>query len=557
MALSSPKGGYTNMKNVIDAKHRFRTRLSAERPRILENYLEILKSQSQLPATDRPILAERLGAIAAQISHADPLKGARLLFNKAGWGDEKWQKRKRLIRLPGEIPSSPNRYGTYEASGATWARLASAAAELLAPNAMGTDLDREKQRVARSLLFGTTLIPGQLPHPSEAAHVSGLISEISDRISRQISRETRIQQFWETLRASPFTLQDDYSKAPFEGDQKFSATTVGQLRSKKDGWRGTFAKAPERMSTFDFDWAIPIVRIGALRRRYKGSILVPPPYLISAFLNPNSEEDLNKISNWYNQPYDNAEYNRKTRTGWLEMSVETTRSVYVQAYPRADGEVALWLSVNESFFDNLIPVMDDSSYDLTALAYKHEPLFVGAEPFEYDNSWATDSECRDCGLLRWPPWCRGLITDPYLWNDGVIGIRDMNYLYLHDHSDEERSCYWTARPPQWFYTDTGRFDEDPDGIGGWLDDESNHELQTNILINPAGLNFLPLIQVAEEPDVPCKPNTIADAILRNFLAEEEERLDRILCDQATLIAETGIRYHQERIDNYRSRLPNL
>src|SRR4051812_42089265 len=95
------------------------------------NIIDALRSTTRLPRVDRPIMAANLGRIAADLRPDTPLQGAREMFHQAWPGQEaKWDKRKRLLRLPGEPASNPGDDGAYDATGAAYLRLAEAAAEI-------------------------------------------------------------------------------------------------------------------------------------------------------------------------------------------------------------------------------------------------------------------------------------------------------------------------------------------------------------------------------------------------------------------------------------------
>jgi len=557
------------MPNVIDAMQRFAGQRGLMPPRApAEPFISRVRG-IKVPTSDRIILATRAGEIAARLNPNNPMEGAKRLFGCADWED-KWQKRKRLVRLPGEEPSPSEQYGAYEASGSTWAHLALAAARLLSPYAEGQGLLREQERIFRNMLLGTSLLPQEFAPPEQATRSVDLIAELASAVAKRIERETKLQDLWEILRVSPFTLcRNDDGDGTVPHGKELANLPNGLGRSWREGWN--FSNNTDGTINYG-DWSFPKVRVGVLRRRLAATILVPPPHLADALLAPDDGDWLNpgsgpheqRIIEWLSDNRAPGEFDPDKGFGWASMPIETTRSVYLEACPRDDGEIGLWLKVNEPLIDNFIPVLP--GVDLVDLAYRHEfgRRMFGDEPFQFEAGWTSDIMFRELGILEWPSWCREYIQDDKVWRHGIIGVRDTDELVGHDHADQERFSPWTAEPPNWFGPQARQEEHykdeadsfAPDGVGGWLDDTANRELKTALFMNTPDCTFHSLIAQEAGGDVPCRPGTIAESLLRN-LDCTTGRIDQIMIEQARLLVDSGMRFHQIRVDHYRSKIGKL
>jgi len=548
------------MRNVIDARDRFRRfldRQGADHARA--SLYSTLQGITHVPHDDRAIMASRMGDIASRLSPDHPLDGAKRLFEKA-WGGEKWQKRKRLIQLADEAHSSAGGYGAYEASGATWAALAKAAAALLNPHAEGAALEREQERLLRRLLLGTSLLPQHFTLPSEARQTADLIADLAGMLAQRIRKETNLQDLWQILKVSPFTLEPGHPETEIRSAKVDMASLAAKARWG-DGALGHFSRDVQRHGAYAYNWSYPIVRIGALRRRLCGDILVPPRHLADALLDPDdgvwgqpgSGPHERRILEWLKQPVVDSDYDPAKGYGWVTMPIETTRSVYLEACPRNDGEIGIWLKVSEPFIDNFIPQIPGA--DITRIAYEHLGLQPSGEPFSLEVDWTSDSKYRELGILAWPQWCKEFVHDDNLWRGGIIGVRDTEYLILADFAGVERDPHFTCDPPNWFGPEQRMRDENmPDGIGGWLDDTDNQELLSTLFANPDGVSFLPSIAQDADAAAPCRAGTIADALLRNVGCSDEERLDGLMIHQARAYVQAGTQFHGAELDRYRSKI---
>lgn len=89
------------MTNVVKFPGRATANMSdndiGEKDRILRQ-ATALREMPRIPLEDRPVLAANLGKLAQRVDPDNPLKGARQMFmDRAA---SKWDKRKRLLRLP-------------------------------------------------------------------------------------------------------------------------------------------------------------------------------------------------------------------------------------------------------------------------------------------------------------------------------------------------------------------------------------------------------------------------------------------------------------------------
>lgn len=549
------------MENVIDAQDRFpRQRDRCAAGPAVETISSKLKAMGRVPLDDRPTLATRLGELAVRLSPSSPIEGAKRIFTQASFG-EKWAKRKRLIRLPGEQESAAADYGAYEASGPTWATLASAAVKLLNPDAEGRVLERERERVLRNMALGTSLLPRDYVLPADAIHTSELIGELANAIGRRILNETQIQNLWDILKAAPFALERVYPETEISPAEIELAGPVVLAHWGNEAL-GFFSSNLQHAT----DWPFPIVRVGVLRKRLQGRLYIPPPHIRDAVRDPfdwtldQDGPNQVRISEWLeSEGVSDQEFDPDLGFGWVTMPIETTRSVYLQACPRGDSGIGLWLKVNEPFTDNFIPCVE--GIDLVRAAYDRRPPSTWwYEPFEL-----AEDDDTEFGILAWPTWCEGLIADPSLWRDGIIGVKDdTSSLYFEDFAGQDRSRRELMDPPDLIGLrerrqplEADHWDYTPDGIGGWIDDADNHELMAALFANPRGMHFQPLIAQDDANDVPCRPGTIAEALLRNVGCGLDDRLSGMMINQAHAFVQAGTQFHQMRVERYRAKINEL
>lgn len=148
---------------VVDATDRFNAGREQRKQHKRPTPLDSLRLTKRVICNDRAMLATRLGEVAARTAPDRPQAAAKKWFDQA-WQGDRWAKRKRLIRLPGEAAPDPRDEGAYVASGADWAALIEQAAKATYP-AEGSTAEKERERFARDMLRGSAFLPALSPVP--------------------------------------------------------------------------------------------------------------------------------------------------------------------------------------------------------------------------------------------------------------------------------------------------------------------------------------------------------------------------------------------------------
>ena len=238
---------------------------------------------------------------------------------------------------------------------------------------------------------------------------------------------------------------------------------------------------------------------------------------------------LNAIGGWTSPSGDHylpeTEFDPELGYGWKEMAVEQTREVYLQVRPRGTG-LGVWLSIEGDETDDFIP--QDHGVDITAISLsKREGWKVDFVPLTRPLGW-------EFYLLFWPEWIgdiyahrRPLLFDPPQAR-GIIGLVERDWVE------------WTG-----------------ERLEGWLDDAESRDVAAILFGGDPEVRFVPVIAQAEHVAVPCKPDTIAGALLRNLAVDGDMRVISQLLQRARVIADGGIAYHQAVLAAHQSMIDNL
>lgn len=539
--------------NVVDATERFGQR-ARERPVPLKP-IDILKGTKTVPIADRPILATHLGKLAAQIDPARPRSPAKRWFDLA-WQGDRWEKRKRYICFPGESPTDFRSEGAYVAKGTDWAALIEQAAIMQCPGE-GDTVERERHRVHRNLLRGTSYLPEPEAGPLEEIDAQGLIVEWTRKIAARIEENTLLERLWEALKATPFDVMsyrrepseysgyegDDYSHGPL-GAVAERAMEISRFRysddpndlyrfepikfQREEDW--TYAKFGS--SRGELDWAYPTLRLGLRGHSRRGRIFaVPNDFMLDLppLYHEDDEEYLkspdDRVMDWLiakglmtGKPYEKLpaiEFDVEKGYGWTNFSYELVESVWLDVRPKPDGSPGLWVRSWLSDLSRLYPL--DSGIDTLALEASSLPGPLDFLPMHIDSNDRYDSPYE---FLGWP--------DDARW--GSPSRRDMFKI-------------GGKLPPR---ARTGLIEiewEEIPGVDGWVDDIDNIEVQNLLFRNPIRVRFCPSVATDDLMPPPCRSGTIAATLITNAACEIQERIGSLLQTQAAALASAGLAFH--------------
>lgn len=504
------------MTTVIDAAEQFRPHVPRGADRILRKAGE-LRHTTRVALADRPILAENLGRLAARISPADPLDGARRMFG--GRDAAKWAKRKRLVRLPGESAGNPGDHGSYEGAGAAYVTLAEAAGALLAGRA---DAGERAQRDAlRELMLGTSWLPAFAPASAAERTVADLLARLSEQLGSAVLRDTRLGAFWALLETAPIALEpvDAITAANLHQNPAGTARVAPPELAALLGWGPHLAFAtPPRSEDAPWSsrWVEPVLPIGHVERRLTARLFVLPPGLARQVAPLPHTLLPDAVLSWLRGMGSDGEtlpevaWSPDVGHGWRTAELAILHTAALRLTRGADGQPRLRLELAGT----------DGGYPTFVLADHVSPDAVVARG-------ADEEVCVD--LSTGNAEFKGLFRPA--WADGTGDQGEL--LGLFDH--------WRDYPFEPEFGGT---------VDGWIDDG----LIGDLLLD-AGVAFHPSIE-APAMAAPCADGTVAAALLRN-VAGAGATIGQLLIERAHVIAEAGLRYQDALIDQYAAAIERM
>ncbi len=515
-------------------KHRARITLSQQ-----------LRGIARLPKEDRPVMAQNLGRMAASIDRENPLRGAKVIFDSTWPNDHtKWAKRKRLLRLVGEDLGDPQDYGTYDAAGATYLRLAEAVARHSGPFKDSDALQREIERRVTEMLWGTSLRGNTTPLDDSAIDARNLLTELATAIQSHIAA-TGITRLWEILKTSPFSprLMD---KDNLTEDENLQLIPIHDRNGKIFNYHDTETRFDGHV-LIAADWAYPRTQVGWLLKRVSGKMLILPDYICLNDIDADDPENpaVRQIEAWAREwndedpdeegwAYPSHDYEEALGHGWVSADFDIIYLVQAHIVPTQDGAPELYLflfcgSIDD--FDQVIPA------SITGNLLRTKQMKQILEKLRYD---------RDGWVLRY-------------------GIFDCypEFIWKADFGD---GPFWASSPAE-----PSRINLDsrlkPGQILGLLDIPGLSDLDGNkmslaefaqgdaaeILIGSDQYRFVSILDEAAGVPAPCRTNSIAASMFRNAALEDTDaRLSSLLERTARKLTMSGLEYHASLIEFYRS-----
>lgn len=527
--------------NIIDGAALFEARRQQKPKSILTK----LKGTTRVPRPDRLVLATNLGKLASELDQAKPGRPAKLWFNKS-WDGDRWQKRKRYICFPGETPPDPDDDGAFIASGSDWTKLIEAAATDRFPGE-GDTIERERERVYREILRGTTYLPRSESLPVTDGTARNLLFSLAQKILERLAQNSDLERLWDILKDTPF--------APLPWVERNADELLEQASLKAQNVISIHHPCIDELYRFalvpgPLIWSYPLLGLGLLGHQQEDTEIFVLPRslwseavafrddklqdkkdhqpvdvareLLSSWLTakglPTSQSELDDL----NLPYDDT-----AGYGWAPYSYEIPERVVLAVMPKPDGSPGLWLySCGREIYTSAYPIPD-----------KIDCLDIRAK-----EHWSSNPDL----------------------DFKVISSEDMGYhLMIHLGFDTKNAMAEEFSPtgpiPGLLRADfAAKWQEDDyPGVEGWLDDIDNAELQDFLFRNPVKTRFCPSISVDADTLSPCGKGTIAASLFGNVACPSEERILTQLCDQAEIIAASGLAYHQALIAHHQRLIENL
>lgn len=511
--------------NVIDGRRRFadlKTRRGNIQSR--ESLEQRIMRTARVPHEDKPIMAKNLGHLAARLDPQNPLNGAKAIFSRAEL-DALWEKRKRFIRLPNEECPLPTQGGEYGSSGATFARLALAAGDLLAPSRSDQTLASERARAIRILAQSTSLNPAQFVLKETDQSAKSLIDDYAEVLAEVIAKRTRISDLWSILRDTPFGITTpDFSEETAQIVADYGdAARVPELLLKP-----MFHNISEAFfdpnSKYDFEWQSPIIELGSAAFRMQAKYFAVPDDAASLFLPGHFDEDglvgrdaldwLDQIGWDGTMGFPNVDYTADQGWGW--------RSATMSVFKR----VGLCLAEGDATRPQ-VKILSWGNEGFGAVNFSDVAATVSEDAIAATDDLSSELRFVDVdgsNLLQTVP--RNFCRDDEVAS-GVIGLIDP--LDAHMTVTEETQ------------TD------------GWTDDPPSARL-----LFGQNTRFFPTLPSCPSKGGPFRKESLAASLFENArCASDDQSLTRLLTDKAHVTAESGLQFHQVMIERYREVLRQI
>ena len=512
---------------IINASDRFAQRGEKSKHTVID----VLRRTGRVELSDRAMLAERLGQAASRLDPDRPAQAAKRWFDQA-WHGERWAKRKRFVILPGETPNDPQNEGAYVASGADWAALVEQAAQAQHP---GLDIMSisDRARAVRDLLRGTSFLPSFAPVPLDGDNAQSLVVAYADRVASVIDEGSGIRRLWTVLAAAPFKIglrltnaEPTVPEVLRTAAARAAEAAIGQYRM--DGtYRYEFEPDP---GTENQHWVHPFVRLGLRAHRRHSRVFVVP----QSILHPDVEDDEEvspeeSLSAWLiaeglltgkaDEDLPNIKYDPGKGYGWQSFPYDIVQSVNLQARPKTDGTIGLWVSAHVSEMGHYHPVT--IGCDTAAIEAAHTGWldFIGM-PMDYLGPAIPYL------LINWPVYASRFMNGDALPYGAVSGLIE---------SDDREFI----------------------DVEGWIDDPDNTEVQDLLFGVAPNVRFLPTVAIDRCTPSPCSEQTVSSAFFKNLPVTIDDRVGQRLLEQADRFARAGLAYHEAVIAHHRALIDGM
>lgn len=506
-----------------------------------------LRQQVRLSKSDRPIMASNLGRMAARFNEDNPISVIKSMFEIAWPGDNvKWAKRKRLVRVPGEDLGDPEDYGSYEAAGAPYLRLAHAIAKLSVPFEKDEHLKPEQDRRVAELLWRTSFRPTASSVDEATTDAKNLMVQLASTVVDQ-TNETGIRQLWDTLRISPFRKINLESAIK---NRKFGKDIIPIIDA--DGEILNFHNAQEFGELFGLhlEWSRPRIFLGWLLRRFRADLLLPPENInlqLDAQWDPD-DQNVKKLQAWAEEWADEDTKGKKEHLpshyfdedlshGWVETDFDVVYRAYACLRPKGSNEVKITLEFEDGAGEDYGVLM------LPSLCAEQLVQKNALSGYIYESMNEESYSYNDDGVLpgffkhyiskhfdeKFHYWAADLLTKESIsLSDRILAGRLLGFVFF-------QGGYKSISPPHSI------------DLTEIVDGEA-----AGILLGSRESYFVSELKEAVGAPVPCRANSLASSLLRNSILEFQEcRLSDRLSKEAEYLAEEGLKFFNGVVDLYR------
>lgn len=507
----------------------------------LQELYDRLGASHRLVATDKPIFARNLGALAARVSPEDPLEGARCIVMHSG-NESLWPtKRKKFFRLPDEDAPPAGKDGDYASYPVQFRKLAEAAGELLCKSKKPEVIESWKRMAIKALATGSSFMPSFVPAGISDQSAKDLLDEYATVLAEAVKSRTKITELWEVLQNAPIGL-DIYheNSSPYGNAASFprslltpmyhDSVTTGQLTTTS-AWDGD-------------EWSKPCVAIGyasfPARIRMFGipeekRHLFPRKTMVDGNLSSEAVAWLQSAGfDLEERKFPDLDAGDHTY-GWKNAHASIFLKVGLgithdgDADPRV--EICLWGDLDYAAHPNR-DVLRSNVTEIVSNPSTSQHWGLKCTEFEYLEavydrpfSRSDDREAVAIGLL---PSCWQLGSGSVEWAAPSVWLDEAS----SDAGDEIYANNFTR---------------------GWTDEEFIAKL-----LMSEETEFHPFIPESDPVGGVLPSGSIGASLLQNArAASSDNRITQLLIDKAALTAETGLRFYEAMVHDYRSAIHRI
>lgn len=507
----------------------------------LQELYDRLGASHRLAATDKPIFARNLGDLAARISPDDPLDGARRIVMHSG-NESLWPtKRKKFFRLPDEDAPPPGKDGDYASYPVQFRKLAEAAGELLCKSSKPEVIENWKRMAIKALANGSSFMPSFVPAGITDQSAKDLLDEYATVLAEAVKSRTKITELWEILQDTPIGLEIDQENASPYGD---AATFPRSLLTPmyRDGV--TTGQLTTMSAWNDDDWSKPCVPIGYAsfpirirmfcipeeRRR-----LFPHKPMGDRHLSSEALEWLQSVGFDFEERKFPSLDEGDHSNGWINAYASIFLKVGLGITHHGDAdprvEICLWGDLEYAAHPNR-EVLRSNVMEIVSNPSTSQHWGLECNEFEYLEavydrpfSRSDDQEAVAIGLL---PSCWQLGSDSVEWAAPSVCLDATS----SETADEVYANNFAR---------------------GWTDEEFIAKL-----LMSEETEFHPIIPEADPAGGVLPAGTIGASLLQNArLASPANRITQLLIDKVALTADTGLRFYEAMVHDYRSAIHRI
>ncbi len=497
---------------------------------------EQLHKTARLSQSDRRQLALNMGTLATRIDPEAPLEGAMTIIRKSDL-QELRQKRKRVIRLPGEDAPESSATGEYVSSGATFLTLAKTAAAILSTGQRAEYIEHETQAAIRTLLKGTSFLPTYVPKTQAERSIKSLIDDYASRLAQAVGDRTRIMELWDRLQDSPVGLAVG---APDENLLSVFGPVADVPKPLLQPYLSSVVDEVHFVAGKAHDgWCHPTIYLGRVAIRSKVLALAIPEELKDCFLEDGigSARISDCAREWMDSVLPDGDLDRldeldpkeRENAGIETATLSSICKIALKALPGNNGQPSLSLAVYDAGYSR---ALEPESNPFTS-GFAHAVLdgaiqddLIELYPDD-ENTWAV--------LFNAFPVEIGPDGN-FVVDDEDEGAEDEKR-FLVAYEDAERVYYdfATMQGPNW--TDSPQFAE---------------------LLLSGKHQFFPEVPGCATTASPLPPESVGAALIANLeTAADTDRIDKMLIEKARLTADAGLAFLDALMERSRAALDRI